>query len=284
MSRLHDNPMVKKTAEINPALVSRYFEGVKTSILGPYMMDGYGFPNSAGDYRFQAETQIVERLLSGVDRRGAVLDLGCGVGYWAEAFAQDFSAVVAVEGSANLYRELRTRCVPYTNIKSVHRNVLSFQPEGDFSLAFLGGLLMYLDESDVVALLGNLRKSLRPDGIILCRESTVRDNTLTLTGDYSVVYRSIENYRRIFKNSGLAVRTIERNEPYVLLQMGCELIDKWKALTPKPFQMLPLMGRLAYWVLRTMNPWILNVSTTFGTPFPSLENHFFVLEAVDQTE
>jgi SAM-dependent methyltransferase len=270
--------------EINSTLVRQYFEGVKTSILGPYMMDGYGFPNSAGDFRFQAETQIVERLLGGVDRRGAVLDLGCGVGYWAEAFAQNFSAVVAVEGSANLFRELRTRCVPYSNIESEHRNVLSFQPEGDFSLAFLGGLLMYLDESDVVALLGKVKKSLRPGGIILCRESTVRGNTLTLTGDYSVVYRSIENYRRIFKNSGLVVRTIERNEPYVLLQIGCEFIDKWKALMPKPFQMLPLMGRLAYWLLRTMNPWILNVSTTFKTPFPSLENNFFVLEAVDQPE
>lgn len=270
--------------EIDPTLVSRYFEGVKTSILGPYMMDGYGFPNSAGDYRFHAETRIVERLLNGVDRRGAVLDLGCGVGYWAEAFAQQFSAVVAVEGSANLYRELRTRCVPYTNIKSVHSDVLSFQPEGDFSLAFLGGLLMYLDENDVVDLLSKLRKRLGPDGIILCRESTVRDNTLTLSGDYSVVYRSIETYRRIFKNSGLAVRTIERNEPYVLLQVGCELIDKWKALTPKPFQMLPLIGRLVYWGLRATNPWILKMTTNFETPFPSLENHFFVLEAVDQTE
>lgn len=247
-------------------------------------MDGYGFPNSAGDYRFHAEIQIVEELLTGVDRRGTVLDLGCGVGYWAEAFAQQFSAVVAVEGSSNLYRELRTRCARYTNIKSVHSNVLSFQPEGEFSLAFLGGLLMYLDESDVVALLSKLRKRLGPDGVILCRESTVKNNTLTLSGDYSVVYRSIESYRRIFKNSGLAVRTIERNEPYVLLQVGCELIDKWKAVTPKPFQMLPLIGRLVYWGLRAMNPWILKMTTNFETPFPSLENHFFVLEAVDQTE
>ncbi len=267
-------------AEIDSTLVSRYFERVTTSILGPYMMDGYGFPNSAGDYRFQAETQIVERLLNGVDRRGAVLDLGCGVGYWAEAFAQQFSAVVAVEGSAKLYHELSKRCLPYPNIQSVHSNVLSFQPKGDFSLAFLGGLLMYLDESDVVALLGKLRKCLSPGGIIVCRESTVRDNTLTLTGDYSVVYRSIENYRRIFRDSGLTVRVIERNEPYVLLQMGCEFIDKWKALMPQPFQMLPLMGRIVYWGLRATNPRILNVSKIFATPFPNLENHFFVLEAV----
>jgi SAM-dependent methyltransferase len=271
-------------SEINPTLVSRYFEGVKTSILGPYMMDGYGFPNGAGDYRFKAETQIVKSLLNGVDRDGAVLDLGCGVGYWAEAFAQEFSSVVAVEGSANLYDTLATRCLPYPNIQSVHSNVLNFQPEGDFNLAFLGGLLMYLDESDVVALLGDLKKHLNPDGIILCRESTVRGDTLTLTGDYSVVYRSIETYRRIFESCGLAVRVIERNEPYVLLEMGCQLIGKWKALMPKPFQMLPLIGCLTYWGLRAMNPWILNVPKIFETPFPRLENHFFVLEAVDQTK
>ena len=38
--------------EINQTSVNRYWAEVTPSILGPYMMDGFGFPMSAGDFRF----------------------------------------------------------------------------------------------------------------------------------------------------------------------------------------------------------------------------------------
>ena len=39
--------------------------------------------------------------------------------------------------------------------------------------------------------------------MILCRESTVRGNAVTLKGDYQVVYRSVSEYGRIFGQCGL---------------------------------------------------------------------------------
>ena len=92
--------------EIDHASVKQYWENIKSSILGPYMMEGFGFPVSAGEFRFRAEAQIVRRLLSGVEHNGTILDLGSGVGYWAEEFARSFSRVVAVEGSNVLYLAL----------------------------------------------------------------------------------------------------------------------------------------------------------------------------------
>jgi SAM-dependent methyltransferase len=243
------------------------------------MMNGFGFPASAGHFRFRAESGIVKRLLRDVDPKGAVLDLGCGVGYWAEAFAHRFSRVVAVEGSGALYQALEARCAPYPNIRPVLSNVLSFEPDGHFSLVFLGGLLMYLDEEHVIALLRSLVARLEPGGIILCRESTVRGETERRTGDYPVVYRSVQDYRRIFRQCGLTVRQTERNEPYVLMQIGCELIKKWKRLVPEPAQMLRIIGPLTYWAMRLGNPWINHLPKALGMPFPKLENHFFVLEA-----
>ncbi len=263
--------------EIDHASVSRYWEGVKSSILGPYMMDGFGFPVSAGDFRFRAETQIVRRLLSSVEHNGTILDLGSGVGYWAEEFARNFSQVLAVEGSNALYQSLASRCAPYTNIRTIHGNVQSFEPDGHYRVVFLGGLLMYLDEKDVIALLQKLIPCLGPDGIILCRESTVRGETVTLTGDYPVVYRSVPDYNRIFKQSGLTLKHAERNEPYVLMQMGCELIKKWKRVVPEPFQALRTVGRLTYGGTRLGAPWITHLPKVLGISFPSLENHFFVL-------
>lgn len=241
------------------------------------MMDGFGFPVSAGSFRFRVEVWIVRRLLGNMEYNGTALDLGSGVGYWAEEFARSFSEVVAVEGSNALYPALQQRCAPYSNIRTIHGNVLAFEPDGHISLVFLGGLLMYLDETDVITLLQKLIPYLEPNGIILCRESTVRGKTVTRSGDYPVVYRSALDYQRIFKQCGLTSRHIERNEPYVLMQMGCELIKKWKALVSPRFQMLAVVGPLVYWSLRLSNPWVRRLPQILGIPFPNLENHFFVL-------
>ncbi|MCH8311896.1 MAG: class I SAM-dependent methyltransferase [Nitrospinae bacterium] len=79
--------------------------------------------------------------------------MGSGVGYWAEYFAKQFGKVVAVEASVPLYESLVQRCSPYANVLSINTDVLSFEPEDRFSLIFLGGLLMYLNECDVINLL-----------------------------------------------------------------------------------------------------------------------------------
>ena len=63
------------------------------------------------------------------------------------------------------------------------------------------------------------------------------------------------------------------------MQIGCELIKKWKRLVPEPAQMLRIIGPLTYWAMRLGNPWINHLPKALGMPFPKLENHFFVLEA-----
>jgi SAM-dependent methyltransferase len=242
------------------------------------MMDDFGFPVSAGDFRFRGETSIVQRLLCDGKHQGTVLDLGSGVGHWAEEFARRFTQVIAVEGSLTLYQALKDRSAPYSNIHAIHGDVLSFEPKGPYSLVFFGGLLMYLDEHDVSALLQKLIPCLEPDGMILCRESTVRGETMTRTGNYSVVYRSVPDYTRIFTQCGLTLQHVERNEPYIFTQMGCELIQKWKQLVPKPFHALQFVGRLTYWAMRLATPRITSLPQVLGMSFPCLENHFFVLK------
>ncbi len=241
------------------------------------MMDGFGFPVSAGDFRFRAESRIVRRLTQDLDPNGVALDLGSGIGHWAKQFAHDFSRVVAVEGSRALHQALKERCAEHPNVHPVLGNVLSFELDGKYDLIFLGGLLMYLDESDVIALLQRLAPCLGPGGIILCRESTVRRETVTREGDYPVVYRSVSVYRDLFKRCGLIVQHVERNEPYVLMQMACELIKKWKEFVPARFQALRIAGPLAYGGMRLGNPWVMRLPRALGISFPKLENHFFVL-------
>ena len=265
-------------AEIDKEVVDNYWQQVTPTILGPYMMDGYGFPVGAGKFRFGMEEQVVEKLIEGLDHSGAALDLGCGLGFWAEKFASIFARVDALEGSSSLYSELEKRCSQQSNMRAFLGDALSFQPDQRYQLIFLGGLLMYLDENDVILLLKRLKQYLAPGGIILCRESTVRAQTFILKGEYTAVYRSVKSYTSLFQKSGLALRHHQKNEAYILLQMGCELIDKWKGLVPNPVQALSWAGHLIYWGLRLGNPWIQKMPAVFNIAFPKLENHFFVVE------
>jgi len=268
----------KSSTEIDYSSVNQYWNRIQPSVLGPYMMDGFGFPSGAGFFRFRAETKRVERMVKEVNQNGTLLDLGCGVGYWAEYFSRHFTEVIAVESSESFADALEQRCAPHPNIRVVLGDVMDYEPEHPCAQVFLGGMLMYLNEEDVIALLRRLIPFLETRGRILCRESTVGEGSMTRHGNYQAVYRSVATYERIFKQCGLTIMHQEINTPYVLMQMGCEWIKGWKRRVPARMQCLPLVGRLVYWGLRLGNPWITRLPGRLGLKFPKLTNHFFVLQ------
>ncbi len=274
---------VASSPQLDYTKVRAYWKQATPSILGPYMMDGFGFPASAGRFRFQREQAAVAHAIKSLPSRCSVLDLGSGVGFWTEYFAHRFAHVVSVESSPVLYSALTDRCSRCPNVTTINGDVLSFEPQEKFGLVFLGGLLMYLNEHDARALLERLAAGLTSGAMILCRESTVRGGTKTLQGEYQVVYRSVETYRRIFADAGFDVISAEPNAAYLCPQMGCELVKKWKSLVPERCWCLPVIGRLAYWAFRIGYPWstrvIPSLMAMFGREFPFLTNHFFVLQA-----
>ncbi len=264
-------------ADLDYAGVARYWRSARTSILGPYMMDGFGFPSGAGQFRFRAEKKIVSRLMRRCRGEGTALDLGSGIGHWTEFFSHQFAQVVTVEASQQLFDTLEERCSSLPNVTPLHQNALSFQPCQRYEIVFTGGLLMYLNDIDVVGLLRKLRPCLGPSSLVICRESTVRGGIVTRNGEYQVIYRAVPIYERMFRESGFEVVSVEPNVPYILMQMGCELIKRWKALAPRQWQFIPVLGRLAYLALRLGNPWIARMPAILGFSFPELTNHFFVL-------
>lgn len=263
--------------KINYAKIKHYWHNATPSILGPYMMDGFGFPSSAGQFRFKAECRIVSQLIQdqGINYN-SVLDLGCGIGYWTEYFAKQFTKVTAIEASTPLFEAMAQRCSAYTNVTPLQGDVLLFVPEETYSMIFLGGMLMYLNEHDVIALLHRLIPFLEKGGLILCRETTVREGTIIREGEYQAVYRSVQTYADIFEKCNLKLIKTEPNLPYNLLQMGCESMKKWKKIMPEPIQAIPVVGRLVYRGLRFCNPWITRVPAVFNSTFPELTNHFFL--------
>ena len=273
--------VAERSSQLDYSVVREYWKHAKPSMLGPYVMEGFGFPASAGQFRFRGELDAVEKAVKDLRSSVSVLDLGSGVGVWTEYFAQRFAKVVSVEASPALYAALKDGCSQYPNVLTCGDDVLSFEPEGKFGLVFLGGLLMYLNDRDIRVLLSKLVPCLEPDAVILCRESTILRGHKTLQGDYQVVYRSVETYRRVFDAAGFDVVSVVANAAYICPQMACELVKKWKALVPERLWCLPVVGRLAYWGMRLGYPWntrlIPRLLARLGREFPSLTNHFFVL-------
>lgn len=263
--------------QLDYSSVNRYWNRAQPSMLGPYMMDGFGFPAGAGWFRFKAEQRIVDRLTSQQDSNGRVLNLGCGIGHWATRFADRFSEVVAVEGSQTFYQSLEKRVEPYPNIEAIQANVMDYMPTGEFEVIFLGGLLMHLNEADAIILLQRLAGLLNPGGIILCRESTVRNGSESRQGDYQATYRSEQLYTELFHKSDLTAVRTERNVPYVLLKMGSEIMKFWKSKIPAKLKTLAPVGHLVSGALRLTNPGITRAPRLLGYNFPRLQNYFFLL-------
>ena len=267
--------------QLDYSKVQAYWRRATPSILGPYMMDGFGFPACAGRFRFRREQEAVARTIKSLPSSCSVLDLGSGVGFWTEYFAHRFANVTSVEASPVLYSALKDRCSRYPNVTICNGDVLSFEPQEKFGLVFLGGLLMYLNERDIRVLLERLAPNLESGALVLCRESTIRHGTKMIRQEYQVVYRSIDIYRSIFADAGFEVVSAQTNAAYICPQMGCELVKKWKTLIPQPCWCLPIIGHLAYWGFRIGYPWNTSVIpwllALIGREFPFLTNHFFVL-------
>ncbi len=275
---------LQKNISIDYSKVSRYWNNARPSVLGPYMMDGFGFPASAGNFRFRAETAIVQHLIQGLNQDATVLDMGCGIGYWTQYFAKSFHKVIAIESSKPLYSAMKELCASLPNVKANNEDVMTFEPKEQYELVFLGGMLMYLNESDVINLLRKITPFLESGGIILCRETTVKEGVVTRNGEYQAIYRSVQTYKNIFRKCGLSVIKVQKNSPYIIIQMGCELIKKWKAIVPKPFQFIPIIGHIVYWVVRLGSSFMTRALEKFSISFPELENHFFVLRSNSHTQ
>ncbi len=115
--------------ELDYSKVRAYWRQATPSILGPYMMDGFGFPACAGRFRFRREQETVARIVKNVPSRCSVLDLGSGVGFWTEYFAHRFANVTSVEASPVLYSALKERCSRYPNVTTCNGDVLSYEPQ-----------------------------------------------------------------------------------------------------------------------------------------------------------
>ncbi len=280
---LHDS--IEK--QIDDATVRRYFNGAGggTAATVSMMAHEHNLPAGAARYRLRKEIRSISDWLDEVCTSGRVLDVGCGAGAWAEIFAKRYKAVIGIEQSPLMVKAARERVACLPNVEIFEGDGRNDLPEGSFDMIFLGGLCMYLNDVDVVALLNSLKSCLVEGGSLILRESTVRQGVSLAKGDYQAVYRCVSLYHQLFEDAGPFSVEVRRNYAYTSMVTAEELVDlrrRWLPFLPRESAML---GSLTWWALRGITPlsfWALpRVLSQFNISWPRLQNHFFKLRLID---
>src|SRR3954447_13713898 len=118
-----------------------------------YMAHEQGLPRGCVEHRFALERAVVDRWFAGLGPTASVLDVGCGAGAWTTLFAQRYARGVGVDASVGMLDAARRRLAGQDNVELVRGDALTVALGGEFEGVLLGGMLMYLDRSDAVALL-----------------------------------------------------------------------------------------------------------------------------------
>jgi|LGVE01.1.fsa_nt_gb SAM-dependent methyltransferase len=272
--------------QIDDAAVKRYFDSARGGAAATVSMMAHehNLPASAAGYRLHKEIRTVSDWLNAVYDSGRVLDVGCGAGTWTEIFARRYKTVIGIEQSSLMVKAARERVARLPNVKILEGDGRCDLPEGSFDMIFLGGLCMYLNDHDVMALLRSLKSRLIEGGAIILRESTVHQGVSLSQGKYQAVYRSVNLYRQLFDGAGSFRVEVRRNYGYTNLVTAEELVNlrrRWLPFLPRDSATL---GSLTWWALRGTTPisfWALpRMLSQLSIPWPGLQNHFFRLRLV----
>lgn len=153
-----------------------------------------------------------------VQKSDFVLDVGCGVGRWADLivptlddgkyigvdYTEDFVNIAReqFEGkkTAAFYRGAFQELIPCLKENNEYRK---------YNKVLINGVLMYINDDDIDKCLEMIDELLDNDGIIYLKESVGVNERLTLkdfyskelTADYNVIYRSVKEYTDVVVNS-----------------------------------------------------------------------------------
>lgn len=162
--------------------------------------------------RIAAEKKLVFSKLS-LNKEKAVLDLGSGVGQWAFRFAPLVNKIVAVEFAESQVKIAKQEQAErkINNIDFIHASAESFISVEGFDIIFISGLVVYLNDSQVGQLILNIKKMLKPQGVLFLREPSsviekryeiIDQYSEALKTNYSAIYRTSMEINSLFKNQG----------------------------------------------------------------------------------
>lgn len=231
---------------IDPSHVSEFFakRAEKAQQLGS--LRAVIYQDKHPDLAERRDAAEKERLLPLLDLQKAdrVLDIGCGTGRWTPLLSSHTAAYHGTDFSQGLVEIARKEHENSANVRysvlpsvSLSRDALN-EPEG-FDKIVVFGLLIYLNDEDVLETLDRIAHLARDTCTVLIREPVAIDERLTikehfsddLDQTYNAIYRTEDELRGYF-DSTLAKAGFEVIESGFVfdeasLNNRAETVQKW---------------------------------------------------------
>lgn len=140
----------------------------------------------------------------GLSEKSHVLDIGCGNGRWYEAIKSHALDYVGIDFSPSLiaiaqekYKD-RTSCRFHTGKADEISPLLVGEGKSLFTHVIIAGVIMYLNDNEVIRMLKNMAQITQPGATIFLREPVASNVRLTLdkhwsedlNSHYSAIYRT----------------------------------------------------------------------------------------------
>ncbi len=167
----------------------------------------------------------VEKLypLLNLSADSTVLDVACGIGRWADAIKDEIKKYSGFDFSGELIQIANKRntrenfCFYEGNVNDIEKILLQ-KNEGRYNTVLMIGILMYLNDDDIVDVLGQIVRQCEKHAIVCIREPLGIKDRLTLKNffseelqdNYNAIYRTREELVHFFVtpffNNGFTIK------------------------------------------------------------------------------
>lgn len=170
---------------------------------------------SEQNIRNENEKRIVEKIIEKIQNPG-ILDIGCGIGRWAENLQNKFEYYVGVDFSEGFINYASKKFTNFSNVKFYNNSILNLDKDiltSRFNLIICTGvLIMYINDENI----SNIFKAFRqvsPEYLYIQESISLMEGRLTLNKfeskdlktDYSAIYRTKQEYEEYFKTNAFNI-------------------------------------------------------------------------------
>lgn len=142
-----------------------------------------------------------------------ILDIGCGIGRWAENLANDAAVYVGIDISQSFIEIARHRTTSSNAVFLVGGATDLLRADifshGPFDLVIMSGIMIYLNDNTLIECMQGLSRVVASRGTIYIREPLALKERFTLANhwseelkqNYSAIYRSASELEEVFSST-----------------------------------------------------------------------------------
>ena len=228
------NRVRAKNVDIDNEETKKFFDA-RSKKKFPYLYNYTNYQDKSPELVLQRDLHEKRKILPilGIEAGMRVLDIGCGVGRWAKSVLSHGGIYIGVDYSESLLALARDACGAitdggsrykfiYSSFQNLSKNLSDECTAQSFDIIIVNGVMMYINDKELDECLENVDALLSPNGLFYVKESVSYGERLTLNGvysdemecEYSAIYRSVEEYEKLWKAFGERYACIQKGSMY----------------------------------------------------------------------